>query len=341
MPAANDSGIHYPLPARPRDGETLQLAPGLGWLRMPLPFVLNHINLWLLQDGDGLSIVDTGIDSRKSRGIWTAALAGRPVRRVIATHLHPDHAGLAGWLCREHGAMLWMTRDEYLLARVLSADRPPPPPEAIDFYRRAGFSEQQLASYSERFGQFGAVVSAAPQSYRRLRDGDELTIGDHRWRVVVGRGHSPEHACLLCEELGMLIAGDQVLPTISPNVGVWPTEPQANPLADWLDSCRRLREQLPEELLVLPAHGRPFRGLHARLAALTAEHERGLERLIELCREPKRVVDVFPALFRGKVNGGNLVMAVGESLAHLRYLQAQGDIDAETDADGVDWYRTR
>ncbi len=340
MPDTRDK-LSYPLPERPADGDTLQLAPGIRWLRMPLPFVLNHINLWLLDDDDGLTVVDTGIDSRKSRAIWEQALSGQSVRRVIATHLHPDHAGLAGWLCREHAAELWMSREEYLLARVLSADQPPPPPEAIAFYRRAGFSEQQLATYAERFGQFGAVVSAAPQSYRRLQAGDELSLGAHRWRVVIGRGHSPEHVCLLCEELGLLIAGDQVLPTISPNIGVWPTEPEANPLADWLESCRRLRATLSDELLVLPAHGRPFRGLHARLTALIDEHERGLEQLRALCREPQRVIDVFPALFRGRIDSGNLVMAVGESVAHLRYLQAEGEIQLETDAHGVDWYRVR
>ncbi len=338
--------ISYPLDrTKPADGATLEVAPGVHWLRMPLPFVLNHINLWLLADGDGWTLVDTGIRSRKTQEIWEQVLqrdiGGKPVRRIIVTHLHPDHAGLAGWLCERLGAELWMTREEYLLARVLASDRPPPPESARQFFQAAGMTAEQLERYASHYGQYAQVVSDLPLSYRRLQQDEELQIGANRWRVVIGRGHSPEHACLYCESLGLLIAGDQVLPTISPNIGVWPTEPHANPLADWLESCRRLPVQIPDSVLVLPAHGRPFHGLKPRLAALIEEHESGLQRLRGLCAEPKRVVDVFEALFRGAVTSGNLIMAIGESVAHLRYLQAENEVTVKRDANGVDWYQSQ
>jgi glyoxylase-like metal-dependent hydrolase (beta-lactamase superfamily II) len=184
-------------------------------------------------------------------------------------------------------------------------------------------------------------VAPLPEAYRRLREGDRLHFAGHTWDVLVGRGHSVEHACFFDAERKLFISGDQLLPTISSNVSVYPTEPEADPLRDWLDSLRMLQARLPEDVLVLPAHGKPFRGAHGRLDALIKEHLDGCDALLELCREPKRALDAFPALFKSKISDGNLIMATGEAVAHLNYLIAEGEIDRETDQDGVNWYRSR
>ena len=321
----------------------MPITEGVNWLRMPLPFLLGHINLWLLQDGDGVAIVDTGIDTEKSRGVWqnvlTEAANNIPVTRVFVTHLHPDHVGCAGWLCREHEVELWMPREEYLLCRVLVADTGRHAPEAgVKFYKAAGFPDESLHQYQEMFGMFGKYVAPLPESFNRLIDGDVVSIGTSDWEIVVGRGHSPEHACLFNAEKNLVIAGDQILPTISSNVSVYPTEPRANPLKDWLESLAALKERLPDDVLVLPAHGKPFRGAHDRLDALIKEHTDGLAKLAELCSEPRRAIDVFPALFKAKISDSNLIMATGESIAHLNYLVAEGVIAAEP-GNNVLWYQ--
>jgi glyoxylase-like metal-dependent hydrolase (beta-lactamase superfamily II) len=209
----------------------------------------------------------------------------------------------------------------------------------VRFYRAAGWDEEALETYRARFGFFGKGLHALPDSFHRLRDGDEVRIGAHDWRVVVGSGHSPEHGCLYCPELKLLISGDQVLPRISSNVAVFPTEPDADPLHEWLTSLARIKTQVPDEVLVLPAHNDPFYGLHARIDHLIASHERSLQRLRQLLAEPRRVVDVFPVLFRRPVDEHVLGLATGESLAHLNYLLARGQAVKQADQNGVDWYR--
>ncbi len=279
-----------------------------------------------------------------SREIWDKVLpieTGRnsAVSRIIVTHLHPDHVGCAGWLAERHGAELWMTRSEYLLCRLLIADTGRAAPETgVQFYRAAGFSEEDLHGYRNMFGMFGRFVAGLPESYRRISDTEVLTIGGSDWQVIVGRGHSVEHACLYNAQRNVLISGDQILPTISSNVSVYPTEPEANPLKDWIESLRAIKLRLPEDVLVLPAHGRPFKGAHARLDALVDEHLSGLDELLALCTEPQRAIDVFPALFKGRITKGNLIMATGESLAHLNYLVAAGELQSDIE-DGVRWYR--
>jgi glyoxylase-like metal-dependent hydrolase (beta-lactamase superfamily II) len=316
----------YPLGEPPEPGQAREIAPGVYWVRMPLPFALKWINLWLIDDGAGWTVVDTGVaieDSREHwRAIFEATLGGRPVTRVICTHMHPDHVGLAGWICRKFEAPLWISRLEYVTCRMLVADTGREAPEdGVRFYRAAGWDEDMLDSYRVRFGGFGKAVSRLPDSYRRLSDGDVITIGGRPWRVITGNGHSPEHVCLWQEELKLFISGDQVLPRISSNVSVFPTEPDGDPLSDWINSCRKLRDALPNDVLVLPAHNEPFHGLHERLDNLIEGHERAIARVLKrLQQEPRRAVDLFGALFARKIGPELMGMATGESLAHLNCL---------------------
>jgi len=337
-------GLKYPFAAKPEPGQSIEVAPGVHWIRLPLPFQLNHINVWAIEDGDGLAIIDTGINSASVQELWQQVwkgLGSKPVTRIFVTHLHPDHVGLAGWISEVHGAPLYMSRTDYLLCRTLVMDTgQPAPEEGVAFYKAAGWSEASLDVYRKRFGGFGAGVYKLPLSYIRLIEGQEYEIGGNRWRVVVGRGHAPEHACLWCPERKLMISGDQILPRISSNISVFPTEPEANPLQEWLDSCRHLRDLIPDDTLVLPSHNEPFLGVSTRMTQLIDDHESGMQKILELCREPKRAVSVFPALFRTKITAGNYGMATGESLAHLNCLLARGQLTRKRDADGIDWYQT-
>jgi len=336
--------LSYPFEAGPGPGEAIDIAAGVKWLRMPLPGSLAFINVWAIAEPGGWAIVDTGMGGPETMAAWRRAFAGplkgKPVSRVFVTHMHPDHIGMAGWLTRKYDARLWISRLEYLMCRSLSADTGrEAPADAIRFYKSAGWEDEAIEDYRSRFGGFGKGVHALPDSFHRLSDGDEIQIGDHMWRVVVGSGHSPEHACLHCPDLQLFISGDQVLPKISSNVSVFPTEPDGDPLRDWLTSLARLKARTPDDVLVLPAHNDPFFGLHARVDHLIGGHERGLERLEAQLAEPKRAVDVFSVLFRRQITGLLLGMATGESLAHLNCLIARGRAVKETDENGVAWYR--
>lgn len=336
----------YPFEATPAPGtgETIEVAPGVRWLRMPLHGSLGFINVWALEDGEGWTIVDTGMATRETSQAWRTAfkdsLEGRPITRVIVTHLHPDHIGLAGWMTRKFGARLWMTRLEYFQCRMLVADTGREAPEdGLRFYKAAGWDEDALETYRTRFGGFGKAIYQLPDSFRRIDDGEAIEIGGRAWKVVTGNGHSPDHACLWQPELKLLISGDQVLPRISSNVSVHPTEPEADPLSDWIASCAKLRREIPDEVLVLPAHNAPFHGLHARLDHLIAGHERSLKRLQRTLAQPRRAIDVFGSLFARPIGPELVGMATGESLAHLNCLIERGQAVSEIDGDGVAWYR--
>ena len=339
-------GLNYPWSrdANPTPGEPVKIADGVYWARFAMPISLNHINLWLLEDEDGWTVVDTCLNMSSARETWeqlfSGFMQGKPVKRVICTHLHPDHVGLAGWLTERFDCELWMSREEFLMCRAMVADTDRPAPDvAIRFYRAAGYNEEQVEGYRKKFGNFGRAIAPLPDSFRRLVDRETITVGGRYWQVIVGSGHSPEHVTLYCPALKLLISGDQVLPRITPNVSVFPTEPESDPLKEWLRSSARIREILPDDLLVLPAHEAPFYGLHVRMSQLIETHKRDLKHLFDHLAEPRRAVDCFPALFKRDIGAGSMGLAIGETIAHLNCLLGRHRITRSRDAQGVDWYR--
>ncbi len=329
----------------PEPGEALEIAPGVYWIRMPLEIIgLDHINVWLLRDNTGWAIVDTGMNSALIQRHWNEIMAryfeGRPLKRVLCTHFHPDHMGLAGWLQQSTGCHLLATRMEWLMGRMLYLDdQPELSAFVLDHYRRVGMEEAHMADVESFFqDSYRSMVSAIPEHYVRLREQDMVSIGDHEWWVIVGTGHAPEHACLYSRELNMLISGDQILPRITPHIGVYPAEAEANPLQEFLDSIERFR-MLPEDVLVLPAHNRPFRGLHTRIDALGQHHADRLAALEATLTEPKAAIETLPALYRRELAQHERVLGVGEALAHLNCLIEQGRVMRQAGDDGRWNYR--
>lgn len=316
------------------DGEPCELSPGLFGARFALPFALDHVNIWLIAE-DGWTLIDAGLADQPSRQRWQdleGFMAGRPVTRVLATHFHPDHMGLAGWWCERSGAELWASRTEWLQGRALALDVSENFVAAgRRFDHRAGLDALQVEERAARGNLYRLRVTLPPAGHRRLCAGDEPTIGGDRWQVIIGRGHAPEMVCLFSERRNLLIAADQVLPRISPIVGVWPGEPEANPLAEFLASLDELR-RLPDDCLVLPSHGRPFRGLHARIDQLVAHHRERLAATLEACRRPATAVEIMPHLFDRELDRHQLSFAIAETVAHLNYLIAEGRVQRRLDA---------
>ena len=343
MTATN--ALQFPIGEAPAMGQPMAVTDGVYWLRMPLPFSLNHINLWLLEDNEGWTIVDTGINTLATKDLWQQVfdshLKNKPVNQLIVTHLHPDHVGLAGWLCEIWDLELQMSRTDYMACRVLMSDTGKPAPKAaINFYQRAGVSDEQLAVYKAKFGGYGKSIYPMPDSFIRLQENETVVMAGQQWHIIVGRGHAPEHLCLMCPALNVFIAGDQLLPSISSNVSVWPTEPHSNPLKDWLDSCAMLQQKVPADVLVLPSHGQVFFGAHQRLQRLIDGHEKSLVKIVSACAQPQRNVDLFSHLFRRPITDDVLTLAVGETQAHLNYLVSKNKLQTSTDDMGAIWYQT-
>ena len=335
---AGHGPLQFPFPGPPEPGTTHELAPGVFWLRMPLPFALDHINLWVLRDGGGWTLIDCGLNSARTRELWEvifgSLLATGNVNRVLVTHFHPDHVGLAGWLTRRFGVELWMTEAEFLITHVNYAQLPGhTKDDTLALFRRHGLDSARAEAMRAHPHAYARAISEPPAAFRRIMDGDRIPIGDHAWSVVTGYGHAPEHAALHCAELGLLISGDMVLPKISTNVSVWAEQPEADPLSQFLRSVDRYA-QLPSDTLVLPSHGLPFRGLQARAAALHEHHDARLEEVLAACAQPASAAQIVPVLFRRVLDDHQMTFAMGEALAHLNHLMYRGAL-VRSERDGM------
>lgn len=323
--------IRHPFEAPPAPGEATEVTPGVLWMRLPLPMALDHVNVYALDEGDGWTLIDSGMSSRRTKAEWAmlmaGPLAGRPIRRVIATHHHPDHIGLAGWFQTDHGAELWTSRTAWLFARMLTLDEHPRPiPQALAFWRRAGMRADLLEKRAgERPFNFADVVAPMPLGFTRLAEGDVVRIGGRDWDVAMGDGHAPEHVTLWSRDGDLVIGGDQLLPGISPNLGVYPTEPGADPVGDWLAATERLAPRATHDQLVLPGHKLPFTGLPFRLRQMTENHRAGLDRLASaLADRPRTATGCFDILYRRTIGDGEYGLALVEAVAHLNRLAREG-----------------
>ncbi|MCL2523051.1 MAG: MBL fold metallo-hydrolase [Betaproteobacteria bacterium] len=332
--------LRYPQAQPPAAGERSEVAPGVFWLRMPLPFQLDHVNLWLLRDGDGWSIVDTGFPDDTTRAIWRRIIADLdgPVRRLIVTHFHPDHFGLAAWLLEETGAVLCMTSGEFLTAHAVWHETGGHGSSfMVEQFRRHGLDEARLGQFAGRGSGYRKAVPALPEHYHRLFANQRLAIDGRAWRALVGHGHAPEHLALYCAELGVLISGDMLLPKISTNISVFAATPDADALAWYLDSLDDLeREIADDETLVLPSHGLPFYGMAARVRALHTHHVERLGVLDAYCQNaPQSAAGVLDVLFQQALDVHQTMFAMGEAIAHLNHLEQTGRLSRSVDADGV------
>ncbi|MBT0585404.1 MBL fold metallo-hydrolase [Alteromonas oceanisediminis] len=324
----------------PEAGELRRINEHIFWLRMPLPFELDHINLYLLKDGDGYAAIDTGLGTKTTADLWQQVFTRYHIRltRVFVTHMHPDHIGMAGALVEQFRAPLYMSHDEYYVARAIVAGRQGADPwQDRMFYTQCGLSEEYIENALSNKAGVAKVVKPIPLSFERLAAGMNVNIGDHDWQVIIGRGHSPEHVCLYSERLNILISGDHVLPQITPNIGVYSTEPNANALKQYLTTLTPFLD-LPETVNVLPAHRQPFVGLHSRVRQLIAHHHDHFKALLAHCEEPRTLVECLPVLFKRTLNHQAMFFAVAECLSHLNYLLHEGSIHRRLADDGVYYY---
>ena len=348
-----EAQLDYPFgDALPDPGKKREIAPGIYWIRKPLPFALDHINLWLLRDRfdgqDGWTAIDCGIGSETTRNLWKQVIAneleGLPIVRILCTHTHPDHVGNAAWLAQQMDAdrrpPLWMTLGEYSMGRIMQAALPGTDgPGIVAHYISHGLIDaMHLQALKARTAYFPKLVPEMPDAYRRIVDGERIAIGDETWRVIPGFGHSPEHAALYAERANILISGDMLLPRISTNVSVHAMEPEANPVTQFIDSIGRFTP-LPEDALVLPSHGRPFKHLHRRVEQLREHHDARLAEVLEHCADlrnaPCTAADIVPVMFKRELDTHQFFFAFGEALAHLHALWYAGSLRRERGNDRV------
>lgn len=323
-------GLRYPWEDPPAFGDAIEVAEGVLWTRLPLPMKLDHVNVYALDDGDGWTVIDTGFSSKKTRAVWQTfldgPLGGRPVNRVVVTHHHPDHVGLAGWFQQEHGAELITTRTAWLFARMLTLDvQDTMTDENLAFWKSAGMTPNILeARMKDRPFNFADIVWPMPAGYTRIKQDDTIQIGGRTWDVHIGNGHAPEHATLWSQDDNLVLAGDQILSSISPNIGVYATEPMADPIGDWLEACERFAPMARADHLVLGGHKLPFTGLPTRMRQLIDNHHGGLKRLLQYIDTPKSAAECFAPLFKRKIGEGEYGLALVESIAHLSHLYQTG-----------------
>jgi glyoxylase-like metal-dependent hydrolase (beta-lactamase superfamily II) len=343
--------IHYPLEdTLPEIGALQEIIPGVYWLRMPLPFALDHINLWLLRDcfegREGWTIVDCGITSEVTQNAWNVIfenhLQGLPIVRVIVTHMHPDHVGLAHWLCEKWKVPLWMSMTDYLMARWLSSKEGGLNVGAMaggggaadHFYKHGLTNEEDLEKIRGRSDHYSNLVPKLPSRFRRVMEGEEVLIGNRHWQAISGYGHAPEHLSFACIKDQIMISGDMMLPRISTNISVYDAEPDADPLGMFLDSLSKY-EPLDRKTLVLPSHGKPFQGLHFRIQQLRDHHEARLKETLDACKQPATAKDILPVLFHRKLDTHQMTFAMGEAIAHLNYLWRRGKLTRNLDQNGI------
>lgn len=318
--------LQFPFDLTPSPGTVTTVAPGVLWARIPLPYRLDHVNIYLIEDGDGWALIDTGLNTDECRAAWQTLLegplAGYKISRVIVTHHHPDHIGLAGWLCEMFGAELLTSQTAYMSSRVISlAPHETASRYYLDFYVNHGMDEESAAAVATRGSEYLTLVEPLPLSFLRLMQADKISIGAREFRVISTDGHAPEQIVLYCAEDKLLFAADQVIERISPNISVFPNEPNGDPLGHFLRSLRFLRQELPDDVLILGGHGRPFYGLHERCLELEAHHEERCHLIREACATaPQSVADLVPILFPRKLDPHQLSFAFSETLAHANRL---------------------
>ncbi len=347
MNAPLPTPLDYPWTRPPAPGESIEVVSGLHWIRMPLPFALDHINLWLARDPDGRwTVIDTGYRDEATSTLWerhfSSTMRGASLARVIATHYHPDHLGNAAWLARRFAAPVRMTQAEFLTAHAIIDQRATHTlEETCAFFVTHGVAPKDVETLHERGNAYSRGVPEAPRTIERLIDGDVVAAGAHAWTVMTGYGHSPEHISLHSADAGALVSGDMLLPRISTNVSVWPANPEDDPVGRFLASIGDF-ESLPEDTLVLPSHGLPFRGIAARVAELRAHHAARLAELVAALERLARAAsaaEIVPVLFRRELDLQQRFFAVGESIAHLNHLTRAGRIERRVGADGAIRFR--
>lgn len=340
-PAAAD-GLRYPFETPPQPDEVIEVAPGLVWVRLALPFRLNHVNVYLIADGDGWAMVDTGIGNEATIAAWTVLFEGPlksfNVTRLIVTHAHPDHVGLAGWIVERFGCALYMSQVEYLQS-AYHQHRGSEERKLAQrlFFRRHGMDEDITDQLLGRGQEYLKRVSILPASYHRLSKGDDVTIGSRTFKVLTGGGHSLDQVMLYCEADNIFLSADQVLSKISPNVSVWAVEPDANSLGEYLGSLAELERDLPDDVLVLPGHGVPFYGVKTRIRQLADHHEERCQLIAKACAETSKTsAELVPVVFHKHVLDAHQTgFAAGELIAHVNYMLVQGRLTDEMGADGV------